>query len=143
MSANEKQNDSFLDNREYQNQEGSTANHAAVVNEEHYGIDDFKSQNDDVVRNDFSPDSPNPDQITNDDDDFLNSDYPEEKDEDEDDDSDDEDLEEEAENSVDEPGDDFNEPEEIVEDPEEDSEEADDYDEDLETEFPEDDPRKF
>lgn len=117
-----------------------SANENAVAKEEFYGIDDFRSQNDDVVRSGFSSNNPNPDQMTNDDD-FLNSDYLEEKDED--DDSDDEDLEEEAENSVDEPGEDFNEPEEIVEDPEEDSEEADDYDEDLETEFPEDDPRKF
>jgi len=140
MSAIEKQNGNFLDNREYQNQDGNAANNA-VIKEEYYGIDDFKSQNDEVVRNDYSSNNPNPDQITNDEDDFLNSDYPEEEDEEED--MDDEDLEEEAENSVDEPGEDFNESEEIVEDPEEDSEEAADDDGDLETEFPEDDPRKF
>lgn len=123
MSANEKLNGSVLGNGEYQN-----ATNENAVEKVFYKIDDY------AVRNDFTSNNPNPEQITNDEDDFLNSDYPEDEE-----DFDDEDLEEEAENPVDKPGNDFNEIEEERED--EDLEE--DIDEDSDTEFPEDDPRRF
>jgi len=111
-----------------------SANENAVAKEEFYGIDDY------VAKNDFSSNNPNPDRMTNDDD-FLNSDYPEDEEEEENEkDLDDEDLEDEAENSVDKPGEDFNETEESIEEPEQDG----DYsDEEFQTEFFEDDPRRF
>ena len=61
-------------------------------------------------RNDFDPNNPIP--ITNDEEDFLNSNVS-----DEEEDQDDEDLEEEAEVSINEAGEDFNENEETIVDP--------------------------
>lgn len=148
MNTNEKQNSNVLEDRGNRNQNSANEN---VMNEQFYGIEEVKTQNDyNSDRNDYDPIQP--DKITNDEDDFLNSDYPEDDDSKEDLELDDEDLEEDleeddddledqSENSFNLPGDDFNETEETIEDPDYDEDE--DEDEDSETDYPEVNSRSF
>lgn len=164
MNENEKQNSNVLENREYRNQNQNIVNEDAI-NEQFYGIDEVKTQNtSDPTRNDSDPIKP--EQITNDEDDFLNSDYPEDGDSEEDlelddddldddlEDDDDDDLEEQSGDSFDMPRDDFNETEDTIEDPDyneeedendddDDDDDDDSIDEDSETDFPEVNSRRF
>ncbi|WP_394774232.1 hypothetical protein [Flavobacterium sp.] len=169
MNTSDQNNSMIKGNKDPENQNPNTADRNDLMNEELYDIDDIKETDDDnsaiaergyTVRNGHNPDTPNPDELTDDEED-LTDDFHSESDLN----SNTEDLYEEkldnngnnvdaideldnpSEASLEREDEDFNETEDVLEDIDDEEEEndyvEDDVQEEEDTEYPDNDPRKF
>ena len=138
MNTIEKQNNTVLENRENRNQNQDIIDEN-VTNEQFYGIDEVKNQHDNSSEKYIEASIyPDPEQITNDEEDYFDDEGIEDQDDEV---LEIEELEDEIENSIDKPSEDFNETENDIEDPdfneeEENEDEVEEIDTNYNADFP-------